>query len=47
MRAHDRLGSNGGVSTGPVFDDEWLAGALGKPLSDHAGDDVGRAAAAA
>jgi hypothetical protein len=32
------------TSAGPIFDDEWLAEALGELLADQARDNVGSAA---
>src|SRR6516164_1064445 len=43
-RTHDRLGADVARSARPVLDDEWLAEALGQPLTDQAREDVGRAA---
>src|SRR5262245_27244177 len=41
---HDRLGADVARSARPVLNDEWLAEALGQPLTDQAREDVGRAA---
>src|SRR5215469_4373803 len=43
-RLHDCLGSDVGAGARPVFDDEWLAEALGELLADQARDNVGSAA---
>jgi len=43
-RTRDRLGADVARSARSVLNDEWLAEALGQPLTDQARDDVGRAA---
>src|SRR5262249_24854214 len=43
-RTRDRLGTDIGRSTRLVLDEEWLAEALGQPLTDQTCEDVGRAA---
>src|SRR5262245_45848741 len=43
-RTHDGFSADVAAATRPVFDHEWLANPLRKPLTDQARDDVGRSA---